>query len=456
MAPVKSVILGSAAALASFGLVSATSCTGPVINSISYCNAVDQITYNDVGYSGEYQDVVGMDLDSCTCNYAPKAFSGPLAPLNEGLSLHFRGPLHLKQFAVYGPDSPKKKTKRSHAHQHLGRHHAHHKRALKIETVTQTIVVDPSGNTLWPKPTNTKPAHELYDNPLETPAPTPGKGDDYGKGKGDDKEDKPTFEYADDDDDVTLPDGSWVRTAYYNADSQTSNGLVFMNHRGGQGSGVFDQNCAGQSISYMTPDAKNGSPNPQILQNAPIKTRDEFIIFSDNKCTADTCGFYRPGIPAYQGFAGDKKIFVFEFSMPDDVTSDEFNNNLPAVWALNSKIPRTAQYGMKDKPCSCWGSGCGELDLFEALTGAPDMIKTHYHSKQGANGMYGGGGDPNYFKRPTDGTIKAAVYFNGDKAISITILPSYITFPKQFSGDLLQKVTGKIPGILASVFNVPL
>lgn len=87
MAPVKSVILGSAAALASFGLASASGCSGPTINSISYCNAVDQITYDDLGFSGVYQDVVGMDLDSCTCNYAPKSFAGALAPLNEGVRI---------------------------------------------------------------------------------------------------------------------------------------------------------------------------------------------------------------------------------------------------------------------------------------------------------------------------------------------------------------------------------
>jgi hypothetical protein len=31
------------------------------------------------------------------------------------------------------------------------------------------------------------------------------------------------------------------RTAYYDAESQVAQGLVFMNHMGGQGSGVFDQ-----------------------------------------------------------------------------------------------------------------------------------------------------------------------------------------------------------------------
>lgn len=34
--------------------------------------------------------------------------------------------------------------------------------------------------------------------------------------------------------------GAWGQIAYYNAKSRTANGLVFLNHMGGQGSGVFD------------------------------------------------------------------------------------------------------------------------------------------------------------------------------------------------------------------------
>lgn len=119
--------------------------------------------------------------------------------------------------------------------------------------------------------------------------------------------------------------------------------------------------------------------------------------------------------------------------MPEDKTSDKFNDDLPAIWFLNSKIPRTAQYGMVDKPCSCWGSGCGELDIFECLVGAESMIKTHYHSKQGARGAYGGGGDPNYFKRPYNGPVKYAVCFDGSKAVSITKLSDATTFDKNLS-----------------------
>ena len=34
--------------------------------------------------------------------------------------------------------------------------------------------------------------------------------------------------------------GDWTRTAYYDADSQTSTGITFLGNYGGQGSGVFD------------------------------------------------------------------------------------------------------------------------------------------------------------------------------------------------------------------------
>lgn len=142
----------------------------------------------------------------------------------------------MKQFAVYYPAPTQNYNKRSHAHKHLGHHHAHHKRAMVVQTRTQTVVVDHAGNTLWPNPT--KPVNEGYDTPHETPVPTPGNDSNNGGKKAADK-DKSTFGHSDGD--VTLPGGSWVRKAYYDSASQTAEGLVFMNHRGGQGSGVWDK-----------------------------------------------------------------------------------------------------------------------------------------------------------------------------------------------------------------------
>lgn len=47
-----------------------------------YCSAVKKITYNNFGTSGQYNQVIDM-ADDGTCTSVPKAFSGPLSPLNE-------------------------------------------------------------------------------------------------------------------------------------------------------------------------------------------------------------------------------------------------------------------------------------------------------------------------------------------------------------------------------------
>ena len=98
------------------------------------------------------------------------------------LSLHFRGPLHLKQFGVY---YPKTKAKR-HTHQHGRRHHAHHRR----------VIEDCNEDTSYPG----------------TPSP-----------------------------DTSGPD-SWEQSAYYNAETQSAEGLIFLAHHGGEGcSGTWDK-----------------------------------------------------------------------------------------------------------------------------------------------------------------------------------------------------------------------
>ena len=82
MASVKSIIFG---ALASLGFASISN--AEVINSIDYRTSVEAITYSNLGCSGSYSDVIAYDPDACTCKYSdtPKPYSGPLAPLNEGV-----------------------------------------------------------------------------------------------------------------------------------------------------------------------------------------------------------------------------------------------------------------------------------------------------------------------------------------------------------------------------------
>lgn len=74
---------GFAAFAAIIKLASAGACVHDPINSIPYCQSTDSITYDNIGFSGSYQDVINMDSDACTCDFAPKSFSGNLAPLTD-------------------------------------------------------------------------------------------------------------------------------------------------------------------------------------------------------------------------------------------------------------------------------------------------------------------------------------------------------------------------------------
>lgn len=105
-----------------------------------------------------------------------------------------------------------------------------------------------------------------------------------------------------------------------------------------------------------------------------------------------------------------------------------WDQDMPAIWLLNANIPRTQQYG----GCSCWTSGCGEWDVFEVLNTGNTRATTTFHGKNS-------GGDSNFFNRPTSGTIKVAVIFNGDESTgSIRILNDDTTFDSVLSQDIVQ------------------
>ena len=48
-----------------------------------YCGQTSAITYHNVGFSGTYNQITGMDSTSCQCSSNPMSFSGGLAPLNK-------------------------------------------------------------------------------------------------------------------------------------------------------------------------------------------------------------------------------------------------------------------------------------------------------------------------------------------------------------------------------------
>ena len=131
----------------------------------------------------------------------------------------------MKQFAFYSADG--KKSKRS--EEHLRRHaHGHkHRRVAEPDyeivtehtTVYSTVEVEatdaPVSNNV-PAPKNVK--NHKSSAPASSPTPAAPKPD------------TPDLSSA----------GTFKRQAYYNSKQGASEGLVFMNHRGGQGSGDFD------------------------------------------------------------------------------------------------------------------------------------------------------------------------------------------------------------------------
>lgn len=133
------------------------------------------------------------------------------------------------------------------------------------------------------------------------------------------------------------------------------------------------------------------------------------------------------------GFGGDSKLFMMEFSMPRTGNTG-FNADMPAIWLLNAQIPLTSQYGTNPK-CSCWTSGCGEFDLFEILDTGNFRCKSTLH-------MAPAGGSSDYFRRPEKSTIKAAVLFHGaNQAAHIKILDSSQNFDESLAADVVEAMT---------------
>lgn len=407
--------------------VASVSAACDYIDGNYYCAQTNKIIYENVGFSGSYLDITNMDETTGVCTLSSLSFLGSLAPLDEELSLHFRGPLKLLQFGVYYP-AASSKAKRDEEEeeedcsttQHV--HHKHVKRALAY--VTKTVYVDQHGNTLTTTTTTTSTPSTAGivgsgNSPSVGGAPLGvSSGVVTASLSSSSSSSTKATSASSASSSSTAAAGDWVRVSYYTPG--LANNCTFLNHYGGSGSGVWSSTF-GNSLSYANSDNSGASSSAVALGDVTIGSNSEFVVMSGLKCgdssETGSCGYYRTGTPAFHGWNGNQKIFVFEFKMPS--TSDTgTNGDMPAVWMLNAKIPRTLQYGTAS--CSCWTTGCGELDLFEILSTGSNKLITHLHDKQGASGAsgYGGGGSSDYFTRPTTGTLKAAVIFT-EKEIHI-------------------------------------
>ncbi|KAK3393799.1 TOS1 protein [Podospora didyma] len=506
-------LLASSAAAAAVGRASTSAelCAAKTSeeNGNYFCQAVHQVTYSNVGFSqsaGFYEEVTHMDTKTGACTKQNKTFSGPMAPFNEPMSLHFRGPLRLTQLAVYMPNGQEKKREEApspraaapagaiehsehnmhhlrdilkrrgghHGHGHGKKRHAAEQQEEKkkrddhpIIWVTATIdgKVVSWINNYWGPEATPAPAPAAVPAPAAPPVNVPAVPTPPAAAAAP----KPTPAAAAA---AAAPEvveaafvpgassgsgsGDFVRTGYYNAAQGKSQGLTFLGNYGGQGSGEWTP-VFGNTLSYINAAGTGGASSSTVLSDTLLPSHKEFAVMTDQPCSSSgsDCGYVQPGSVAYKGFAGADKTFLLEFSMPHDPSppSGAGGYDMPAIWMLNARIPLTSQY----TACSCWPS-CGEFDIFETLAEGDTKAKSTFHA-----GNKKSGGDSNYFERPLGGTIRVAVVYDSKLAtVSVKVLPKSLgagDFPEELGDgelELLQADTGAAAAIgAASRFSLP-
>lgn len=418
----------------------------------SYCSPVQRIEYNGVGGTGSYKKVTNMPEDSQTCSFAPQSYTGSMSPMNEEVSMHFRGPLVLKQFAVYTPSaSSPSKVKRSspharrhahgHGHQHFHEHNKEIREAQELAELAERAVGDVVVATINGKVVSWV---NQYDGNKAVAAATPAASSSAkspaaaaaaatssakaparpsaaaSSAAASSKASSPPATYG---------SGAWNQIAYYNADSHSATGLTFLNNRGdNKNSGVWSL-THGNSLSYASADGRAASASPVVFGSTLDLGDDEIAIMSDKKCADGSCGYHREGAVAYHGFDGAQKAFFMEFQMPNNASAvGATNTNMPSVWMLNAQIPRTQQYG----DCSCWQSGCGEFDILEVLAPGESRCKSTLHGNIA-------GGSSDYFVRPEDKPIKVAVVMNNDNIV-IQILDANYDFKASINDQAIKDI----------------
>ncbi|KAG0651197.1 Allergen Asp [Hyphodiscus hymeniophilus] len=471
-----------------------------------YCQAVTSITYTNVGTAGSYNEVVDMASDG-VCSSVPHSFSGPIAPFNEEVSLHFRGPIHIAQFAAYSPVKVavnKRDVSSAYARRHGHQHNAFHKRAddnhmihgeYQRQEISATIngeVVSWENNWFGPGVTPTAIGFAsstssvqwvtaTIDNEVvswvndwfgpSTSAPTLSAqmitatiNDQVASCPNDivpnpapsttlETASIPTAIEATSEASPISSSGFpsvinnstvYQRIGYYNSVNQTLDNLVFLGNYGGQGSGCFDE-YFGASLSYVNSAGTGGASSPQVLADVTIPSEHEVTIMTAQECKDGSCGYARPGAVAYHGFDGPDKVFLFEFTMPMD-GEEGFEGNMPAIWLLNAKIPRTLQYG--EVACSCWESGCGEFDIAEALDDGSTRMKSTLHDNAS-------GGDSDYLIRPTSAAMKLAVVFSSSTStIHIQVLPDSTDFSSSLTAGEIEELCASDGGRPVSLFAI--
>ncbi|KAF2459827.1 putative TOS1-like glycosyl hydrolase-domain-containing protein [Lineolata rhizophorae] len=426
-----------------------------------YCQKVDRVSYQGVGGAGSFNRVTNMDADSGSCSSQPEHYSGSLAPLNEDISLHIRGPFHLKQLAVYTPSSASESSKKTRRTPHERRHghahfHEHNKEIRELHKVKNTAQAEEkrdigdwvtvtwaNGDVVsWINEYDGSPATTAPAAPADTTAAAVEAADYSAETSSAQASSTKASSTGASSAATPAASGDWTQVAYYNAEEGTATGLTFLANLGGGGSGVFDYTF-GNSLSYVSSDGQSCASSPQVLDDVLLPSNTEIAIMSDRECSEGSCGYVRPGSVAYEGFGGSDKAFFIEFSMPYDGKTG-WNEDMGAFWGLNAQIPRTLQYGQAD--CSCWTTGCGEADFFEVLDSGNHRMKSTIHGNNA-------GGSSDWFQRPGDSFMKAVVVFKDDN-LTIQVLDDDTEFGTSMPQSTIEDICSDedVPDILNSIF----
>lgn len=105
--------------------------------------------------------------------------------------------------------------------------------------------------------------------------------------------------------------------------------------------------------------------------------------------------------------------------MPYVTPTDSKLSNMPAIWLLNANLVNLVQYG--GDTCSCWTSGCGELDIFEVIPGDYNSAVTQIHMSPDSNLNTGVDG---VFARPFNEFITVALIMS-DSSIRIQVVEDH-------------------------------
>ncbi len=141
--------------------------------------------------------------------------------------MHFKGPLHLKKFAVYTPGSNKKRSvkpsihHRRHDHQHFHEHNKEIREIQERKAKGEEVYLTTEGKVQsWIN------QYDGLGGAAATSAPgVPAAATQMGSAT-------PTAKVPSAAPSFNAGGGSWGRQAYYNAADGTADGLVFLNARG--------------------------------------------------------------------------------------------------------------------------------------------------------------------------------------------------------------------------------